>query len=63
MKLRKQRRTKEVALDEDFKAGELPMEVADWAPDPEQRAAVGPGRVATEELRLQETASTSGYTV
>ncbi len=37
MKLRKQRRTKEVALDEDFQAGEmLPMEVADWAPNPEQ---------------------------
>src|SRR6202162_3154866 len=37
MKLRKQRRTKEVALDEDFQAEEmLPMEVADWAPNPEQ---------------------------
>jgi RNA polymerase sigma-70 factor (ECF subfamily) len=37
-KLRKQRRTKEVSLDEDFQAdGDmLPMEVADWAPDPEQ---------------------------
>ena len=38
MKLRKQRRIKEVPLDEDFQAdGEmLPMEVADWAPNPEQ---------------------------
>ena len=39
MKLRKQRRTiKEVSLEEDFQAGEdmLPMEVTDWAPNPEQ---------------------------
>jgi RNA polymerase sigma-70 factor (ECF subfamily) len=39
MKMRKQRRaTKEVSLEEDFQAGEdmLPMEVIDWAPDPEQ---------------------------
>jgi RNA polymerase sigma-70 factor (ECF subfamily) len=39
MKLRKQRRTiREVPLEEDFQAGEriLPMEVIDWAPDPEQ---------------------------
>jgi RNA polymerase sigma-70 factor, ECF subfamily len=38
MKLRKQRRTREVSLEEDFQAGEgmLPMEVADWAPNPEQ---------------------------
>jgi RNA polymerase sigma-70 factor, ECF subfamily len=39
MKLRKQRRAiREVPLDEDFQAdGDmLPMEVADWAPDPEQ---------------------------
>ena len=39
MKLRKQRRTiREVSLGEKFQAGEdmLPMEVIDWAPDPEQ---------------------------
>jgi len=39
MKLRKQRRAiREVSLEEDFQAGEdmLPMEVIDWAPDPEQ---------------------------
>ena len=39
MKLRKQRRTiKEVSLEEGFQAGEdmLPMEIADWAPNPEQ---------------------------
>jgi RNA polymerase sigma-70 factor, ECF subfamily len=39
MKVRKQRRSiKEVSLAEDFQAGGdmLPMEVADWAPDPEQ---------------------------
>jgi RNA polymerase sigma-70 factor (ECF subfamily) len=39
MKLRKQRRAaKEVSLEENFQAGEevLPIEVADWAPDPEQ---------------------------
>ncbi len=39
MKLRKQRRTiREVPLEENFRAGEdmLPMEVTDWAPDPEQ---------------------------
>jgi RNA polymerase sigma-70 factor, ECF subfamily len=39
MKLRKQRRSiREVPLEEDFQAGEriLPMEVIDWAPDPEQ---------------------------
>jgi len=37
-KLRKQRRTKEVSLDENFQAdGDmLPMEVTDWAPNPEQ---------------------------
>lgn len=37
MKLRKQRTTKEVSLDEDFQAeGEiLPREVTDWAPNPE----------------------------
>ena len=37
MKLREQRCSREVPLDEDFQAdGEmLPMEIADWAPDPE----------------------------
>jgi RNA polymerase sigma-70 factor, ECF subfamily len=38
MKLRKQRATREVSLDEDFQADEdmLPIEVIDWAPNPEQ---------------------------
>ena len=38
MKLRKQRAVREVSLDEDFQADEdiLPIEVTDWAPDPEQ---------------------------
>jgi RNA polymerase sigma-70 factor, ECF subfamily len=38
MKLRKQRAIREVSLDEDFQAdGDmLPMEVTDWAPNPEQ---------------------------
>ena len=38
MKLRKQRATREVSLDEDFQAdGDiLPIEVTDWAPNPEQ---------------------------
>jgi RNA polymerase sigma-70 factor (ECF subfamily) len=39
MKLRKQRRAaKEVSLEENYQAGEevLPIEVADWAPNPEQ---------------------------
>jgi RNA polymerase sigma-70 factor (ECF subfamily) len=38
MKLRKQRAIREVSLDEDFKADvdTLPMEVIDWAPNPEQ---------------------------
>src|SRR5712692_11351471 len=38
MKLRKQRAVREVSLDEDFQAdGDmLPLEVADWAPNPEQ---------------------------
>jgi RNA polymerase sigma-70 factor, ECF subfamily len=39
MKLRKQRRTiREVPLEKDFQAGQdmLPIEVIDWAPDPEQ---------------------------
>jgi RNA polymerase sigma-70 factor (ECF subfamily) len=47
MKLRKQRRTREVSLDEDFatdKEGVLPREVIDWAPNPEQR-------YGTSELR------------
>jgi len=39
MKLRKQRRIKEVPLDDDFQSdGEtFPMEVVDWDPNPEQR--------------------------
>jgi len=39
MKLRKQRRVREVPLDDEFQVdGEIfPMEVADWAPNPEQR--------------------------
>src|SRR6266849_2624056 len=39
MKVRKQRRSiREVSLEEDFQAGEnmLPIEVTDWAPNPEQ---------------------------
>ena len=38
MKLRKQRAIREVSLDEDFRTDEdmLPMEVTDWAPNPEQ---------------------------
>jgi RNA polymerase sigma-70 factor (ECF subfamily) len=38
MKLRKQRTSREVSLDEDFQGGEdaLPMEVADRSPSPEQ---------------------------
>jgi RNA polymerase sigma-70 factor (ECF subfamily) len=39
MKVRKQRRSiREVPLEEDFQAGEnmLPIEVSDWAPNPEQ---------------------------
>ena len=36
MKLRKQRATQEVSLDEDFQAEILPMEITDWAPNPEQ---------------------------
>jgi RNA polymerase sigma-70 factor (ECF subfamily) len=38
MKLRKQRTIKEVSLDEDFQSdgNVLPMEVIDWAPNPEQ---------------------------
>src|SRR5579864_5220936 len=42
MKLRKQRRTREVSLDEDFETDEdvLPREVIDWAPNPEQLYSV-----------------------
>src|SRR5229473_8355370 len=38
MKLRKQRVTKELSLDEDFQSegNSLPIEVIDWAPNPEQ---------------------------
>ena len=38
MKLRRQRATREVALDEDFQAdgNMFPTEIADWAPNPEQ---------------------------
>jgi RNA polymerase sigma-70 factor, ECF subfamily len=38
MKLRKQRATKEASLDDDFQAENdiLPIEVTDWAPNPEQ---------------------------
>jgi RNA polymerase sigma-70 factor, ECF subfamily len=38
MKLRKQRATREVSLNEDFQteSDTLPMEIADWAPSPEQ---------------------------
>jgi RNA polymerase sigma-70 factor (ECF subfamily) len=38
MKLRKQRSTREVSIDEDFQNDEdmAPFDVADWAPDPEE---------------------------
>jgi RNA polymerase sigma-70 factor, ECF subfamily len=38
MKLRKQRATREASLDEDFQAENdmLPIDVSDWAPDPER---------------------------
>jgi RNA polymerase sigma-70 factor, ECF subfamily len=38
MKLRKRRGVRELSLDEDFQADEgmLPLEVADWAPNPEE---------------------------
>ena len=38
MKLRKQRARREASLDEDFQAANdmLPLEVTDWAPNPEQ---------------------------
>ena len=57
MKLRKLRRTKEVALDEDFGTDEdvLPREVIDWAPNPEQLYSVSELRniliKTIEELR------------
>jgi RNA polymerase sigma-70 factor (ECF subfamily) len=39
MMLRKRRSSKEVSLDEDFQSddGKLPIEIADWAPNPEDR--------------------------
>jgi RNA polymerase sigma-70 factor, ECF subfamily len=39
MKLRKQRRQREVSIDRDFQTeeGMLSLEIADWAPNPEQR--------------------------
>jgi RNA polymerase sigma-70 factor, ECF subfamily len=39
MKLRKQRRQREVSIDQDFQTeeGALSLEIADWAPNPEQR--------------------------
>ena len=42
MKLRKQRRTREMSLDEDFGTDEevLPREVIDWAPNPEELYSV-----------------------
>jgi RNA polymerase sigma-70 factor, ECF subfamily len=57
MKLRKQRTTKEVSLDEDFQAEEktFPIEVIDWAPNPEQLYSVSQLRniliKTIEELR------------
>jgi RNA polymerase sigma-70 factor (ECF subfamily) len=57
MKLRKQRRTREVSLDEDFGIDEdvLPREVIDWAPNPEQLYSVSELRniliQTIEELR------------
>jgi len=57
MKLRKLRRTREVALDEDFGTDEdvLPREVIDWAPNPEQLYSVSELRniliKTIEELR------------
>jgi len=43
MKLRKQRGGKEVSLDDDFQSNGdiLPIEVTDWAPNPEQYIGVG----------------------
>jgi RNA polymerase sigma-70 factor (ECF subfamily) len=39
MKLRKQHQAREVSIDKDFQSEEenLPIDVADWAPDPEKR--------------------------
>lgn len=39
MKLRKQRRQREVSVDQDFQTetGTLSLEIADWAANPEQR--------------------------
>jgi RNA polymerase sigma-70 factor (ECF subfamily) len=57
MKLRKQRRTREFPLDEDFGTDEdvLPREVIDWAPNPEELYSVSELRnillKAVEELR------------
>jgi RNA polymerase sigma-70 factor (ECF subfamily) len=57
MKLRKQRATKEVSLDEDFQSEEnaFPIEVIDWAPNPEQLYSVSQLRniliKTIEELR------------
>jgi len=57
MKLRKQRRTREFSLDEDFGTDEdvLPREVIDWAPNPEELYSVSELRnillKAVEELR------------
>jgi len=57
MKLRKLRRTREVALDEDFGTDEdvLPREVIDWAPNPEELYSVSELRniliKTIEELR------------
>jgi RNA polymerase sigma-70 factor, ECF subfamily len=57
MKLRKQRTTKEVSLDEGFQAEEnrFPIEVIDWSPNPEQLYSVSQLRniliKTIEELR------------
>ena len=62
MKLRRQRTIREVSLDEDFQAeGDvLPMEVTDWAPNPEQLYRVSELRdilaKALGELRLTSRA-------
>jgi len=43
MKLRRQRVTREVSFDNDFQSGEysLPVDVADWAPNPEELYRAG----------------------
>jgi len=43
MKLRRQRVTREVSFDNDFQSGEdnLPIDVADWAPNPEELYRAG----------------------